>query len=378
MLIQHVARREDRPISRYTDHALRRRQFDAATWFCAAARVLRGQPVDSLAWRPLEQELEAAAPTALTEFSEAATKSLTQLQEAGSSELSRLVMHAAASGRGFLVVNSLSFSRRLVVRIPVQVAPPALGGPVKAVDVDAIDPSRSACVIEIPGSGYAWISAGAAGTSWPIPKQPLAEKGLLRNDLFEVAINERTGGIGHIRFHNQRSKRLSQQLSFRFPRERTFSVGPEPEDRIKSQYADMRCLGQEVVRSGTGCGEIATWGEIIDQVNNDRLASFRQHVRVWRGLSTVEIEIELTDVKVPDGDPWNHYFTSRFAWNDSTAAITRGIYHSAHAYVGERFETSRLHRSGLRRRTVDDRLARSAVPPAGRHADGRFDACGGG
>ncbi|WP_010587953.1 glycoside hydrolase family 38 N-terminal domain-containing protein [Schlesneria paludicola] len=340
MLIQHVARREANPIGRYTAHALRRRTFDTATWFHAMSRALRGQSVDSAAWRALEQDLEAATPTAQTEFPETAASSLAQVLESGSAEIARLVMHGTAPGRGFLVVNSLSFSRRVVVPLPPQVAPPSLGGPVKAVDVDAADRSRSACVVEIPGSGYAWIPAGPAGASWPIPKQPLAEKGLLRNDLFEVAINERTGGIGHIRFHHQRSKRLSQQLSFRFPRERTITVGPEPEDRIKSQYADMRCLGQDVVRNGTGCGEIVTWGEIIDQATNDRLASFRQNVRVWRGLSTVEIEIELTDVKVPDGDPWNHYFTSRFAWNDSTAAITRGIYHSAHEYVGERFETS--------------------------------------
>ena len=44
------------------------------------------------------------------------------------------------------------------------------------------------------------------------------------------------------------------------------------------------------------------------------LAAFRQTVRVWRALPTIEIDVELTDVKLPDGDPWNNYFASRFAW----------------------------------------------------------------
>ena len=79
---------------------------------------------------------------------------------------------------------------------------------------------------------------------------------------------------------------------------------------------------------------------IVDQVKGEQLASYRQTVRVWRASPTIEIEIELIEVKVPDGDPWNNYFASRFAWNDSTAAVTRSIYHSAQSFSGERFETS--------------------------------------
>jgi alpha-mannosidase len=335
-LIQHVARREQRPISRYVEHANQRRRFDAASWYHATARALLTKPVDQQLFHSIEKRLEADRLVRDSVLDD----ELAELEQTGLSELSRIIMHSSKSGRGFLVMNSLSFTRRVVVALPGVTSPPVISGAVKAVEFDAAHPERTACVVEIPGSGFAWFPAASGEAVRTVPKQPLAENWLLRNDHFEVAINERTGGIAHVRFHDQRTKRLSQQLSFRFPRERTISVGAEPGDTSKSQYAEMKCRGHEIRRSGTACGEIVTTGEIIDQVKGERLASYCQTVRVWRACPTIEIEIELTDVKVPDGDPWNNYFASRFAWNDGTAAVTRSIYHSAQSFSGERFETS--------------------------------------
>lgn len=340
LLIQHVARREDHPVSRYTDHTDRRRRLDTASWFTAVANVLAGKPVDTTAWSAAETALEKIAPTAAEPSTVLADADLDLLEQTCTAGLSRILVSADPAAHGVLVLNPLSFTRRVVVTLPKGSSLPRMGGAVKAIDYDAADPESVACVVEVPGCGYCWVSLHEKQAAPVPPKLPLAERGLLRNDLFEVAINERTGGIAHLRFHNQRNKRMSQQLSFRFPRERTIRTGPEPDDTIKSQYAEMRCLGHEVVHRGTGRGELASWGEIVDQQNNEKLASFRQSVRVWRALSAVELEIELSDVKVPDGDPWNNYFASRFAWNDSTASISRGIYHSAHGFQGERFETS--------------------------------------
>ena len=339
-LIQHVARAEARPIGRYADRARLRRRLDTAISCHSIAQVLMMRPLDSTIWLSVEDALELADPTSDLQAESMLTAGLDEFESKAKLELSGIIMHAASPGRGVLVMNPLSFARRVVVPLPDQSHLPVIGGSVKAVQYSAGQPGRTACVVEVPGCGYTWISCHTAAELPAKPKLNLAESGLLRNDLFEVAINVRTGGIGHIRFHNQRSKRLSQQLSFRFPRERTISSGSGSTDTIKSQYAEMRCHGQEVTCNGTACGEIQTWGEVVDQVSNDKLASFRQTFRVWRGLPTVEIEIELSDVKIPDGDPWNNYFASRFAWNDSTAAVTRSIYHSAHGFSGERFETS--------------------------------------
>lgn len=340
ILIQHVARREDQPISRYSAHADRRRRFDTARWCRATAAVLQGKAAAAHEDLCVEQQIEAAAPTAKPNSIEVASGSLCEFEQTAPNELCRIIMHSAKAATGFLILNPLSFTRRVVVLLPTLKSPLAIEGPVKAVEFDAAHPDRTACVVELPACGYAWISSENKGSMPATPKVPLAEGGLLRNDQFEVAINDRTGGIAHVRFHHQRSKRLSQQLSFRFSRERAIVPATETEDEVKSRYAEMRCRGREVVRSGTACGEIATWGEIVDQTNGEKLALFRQSVRVWRALPTIEIEIELSDVKRPDGDPWNCYFASRFAWNDITAAVTRSIYHSAHGFTGERFETS--------------------------------------
>lgn len=340
LLIQHVAREEAQPISRYSDFNQLRKAFDVATWYGATANVLLGKPVDVSTWSAIENELESLAPTSKLQASDELKNSIAELEKAGTTALSKLIVQTNKHGQGVLVLNPCSFTRRAVVPLPRQMPAPSIGGSIKAVEFDSTRSERSACVIEVPACGYAWIPAGD-GRSTPVaPKQKLAEAGILRNDLFEVVINERTGGIAHVRFHNQRAKRMSQQLSFRFPRERTIVVGPDRSDTIKTQYAEMRCRGQEVLYSGTACGEIATWGEIVDQTNQEKLASFRQSVRVWRGLSTIEIDIELSDVKVPDGDPWNNYFGARFAWDDITAVVTRSIYHSAQNFSGERFETT--------------------------------------
>ena len=170
-----------------------------------------------------------------------------------------------------------------------------------------------------------------------LPKQPLVDDGILRNEWFEVVINEQTGGIAHIRAHDQRTKRFSQQLSFRFPRERIIGSG---EDATKTQYADMRCLDRQITSQGSLRGEVTTSGEIIDQTNGERLATFRQTIRVWRARPIVELDVTLGDLKVPDGDPWNNYFASRFAWNDGTSAVTRSVFHVAQGFGSERFETS--------------------------------------
>lgn len=336
-LIQSVARREPNPISKFSEHMLRRRRFDLALWCRNLARAMMRQSVDIPESRETERALEAAAPDADPSVITVANDALADVEAKWPRELSRLVMHGSGGRRGFLLINSLSFTRRVCVPLPGLKSPPAIDGPIKAAFVDTTRPKESVVVVEIPGAGYVWIAEDERAAPAPTPRQSLVDDGILRTEWFEVAINDQTGGIGHIRLHEQRAKRLSQQLSFRFPRERTIGTG---EEAIKTQYAEMRCTGREITARTPVKGEITTLGQIIDQTNGERLATFRQTIRVWRARPIVEIDIELSDLKIPDGDPWNNYFTSRFAWSDTTAAITRSIFHVAQGFGGERFETS--------------------------------------
>ena len=336
-LIQSVARREADPLSRFSDHALRRRRFDVANWCRSLGKILIGQPAESHEADDAERCLELAAPDAGDAAAKTAEQTLVESEQKWPGELSRVVMHGGSNRRGFLLVNSLSFTRRVCVSLPGLKSSPAVTGPIKAVQFDAAKPNESVVVVELPGSGYVWIPEDERASHAPPQKPPMVEEGILRNEWFEVAINDQTGGIGHVRFHDQRTKRLSQQVSFRFPRERTVGTGDEA---FKTQYAEMRCNGREVLSRGPTRAEIATFGDIIDQATDERLATFRQTIRVWRARPIVEIDIELSDLKLPDGDPWNNYFTSRFAWNDGTSAVTRGVFHTAQGFAGERFETS--------------------------------------
>ena len=166
---------------------------------------------------------------------------------------------------------------------------------------------------------------------------------MIRNEFIEVYVNEATGGIGRIKQYGRKPNRLSQQLAFRFPRERT----PRPAEagtqarptQERTFYSEMRCSSISVTSSGPGLAEIVSSGKLIDPEDGSLLAEFGQTVRLWRGRPIIELEIELRPTQLPDGDPWSNYFASRFAWNDSSATLTRGVLGGAHGIQWERFES---------------------------------------
>src|SRR5690606_20679642 len=69
-------------------------------------------------------------------------------------------------------------------------------------------------VVEVPGMGFTWLGPGEK----PQPNKKavaLASNNMVRNEHFEVEINETTGAIQAVRTLNRRGNRLSQQLAFR-------------------------------------------------------------------------------------------------------------------------------------------------------------------
>lgn len=202
--------------------------------------------------------------------------------------------------------------------------------------------------LTVPPAGYVWYplaKGNGSGSTNDATAVPMAEGYILRNEQFEVHINPETGGIRQIKGYGRSPNRLSQQLNFRFPRERTFTLpsaeGVEPEE-VKTQYGEMKCRSMTITSAGPALGEIVTTGEIVDQKNGQRLAGFTQAVRVYRGRPFVEVSIELDIVKAPDAEPWQNYYAARFAWNDETAALSRGQMLATHEHgpSGERLETT--------------------------------------
>ena len=336
-LVQSVAREQPCPISRFVRHFEQRQRFDTANWLRGVTGALLGRTPITRDDAEREATLEQGGPDAEDDAIRAAQDVLTDLEPDAAAQLAGIVMQGAGNQPGCLVLNPLSFARVVTARLPDSVAVPEVGKVVKAVQADG---DRRCAVLEVPGSGFVWLSGAAtAGGRGRDDGPPLAEPCLVRNEFFEVHINEQTGGIARIKGYGRQPNRLSQQVAFRFPRERTIRSDSEQEEP-RTPYSEMRCLDCQISSAGPALGEIVSTGDILDQQTNTRLAGFRQQVRVWRGRRAVELDIELFDiVRMPEGDPWSNYFASRFAWNDPAASLTRSVLGQAQSFHGERIES---------------------------------------
>ena len=396
-LLQSVALQEPDPLSRYARHVRLRHRFESAAFYAATAALL-GDKGDWSIFPPEVSDSPQRDPGKmdLSPFSGvlSAASTVERLLETGGPDVPAIdeddsrprpphtpaevdaaidEFHAEAAGRlaavilgsrsdaakpqaataGFLVLNPLAFQRRVVLDFPEMESQPEHSPHVKGTQ---FDDSRRLVLLDLPPCGFVWLPAGvpasagpdgglasesrATGRLKPVhqPGPALAEDDVLRNEFFEVWINDATGGIGRIKEYGRNPNRLSQQVAFRFREERTFVEGQDGE-RVKSYYSEMRCRSLRIKSAGPLLGEIETTGDIVDQTNGARLAGFAQTVRMWRGLPLVEVELTLDAEHLPDGDPWTNYYGLRFAYNDLTASVTRSVQQGAQGYQGQRFDS---------------------------------------
>jgi len=333
-LVQAVAREEPDPVSRFVRHYRRRFQFDAFAWLRSAAEAVQGRAISPT--RDMAELVETNGPDQL-ECDPSVDERLRQFQDQAIQDFSQMTLQQSTDQVGRLVLNPLSFKRRVVVEIDGDEGFPVSAGDVKAVQQRA---DKHLALVEVPPCGFTWFALSGTPPESSADKSPATvHDQILRNEFFEVHINDKTGGIQQIKEYGRKPNRLSQQLAFRFPAERVVAPEREGVPAQKSMYSQMRCESIQVTCAGPGMGEICTQGTIVDQVQGTRLAGFQQTVRVWRGQPFLELQIQLDVESAPDGSPWATYFASRFAWNDSTAALTRSVLEGAHGVGGERFES---------------------------------------
>ena len=336
-LVMAVAREEPNAISRHLDYWRRRAQFESLEWCQNLTGLLRHGTIDPDTHAGLQEAVEAADPDAEAEICEETDGVLAETGGRAPLELAGILAQQPGEGAGRLVINSLSFQRSVTVRWPDDLPLPEAADPIRARQAD--DRQR-AVVIDVPGCGFAWIPAGPTNEIRPpVGKTPMAEELLLRNDYLEVVLSEVTGGIGQIRSYGRGGNRMSQQLAYRFPRERTITAGEgESQETYKSYYSQMLMRDSKILSAGPAIGEVETVGDIVDQHQRELLAEYRQVTRVVRGRPYVEIEIELDCRKSPDGDPWTNYYASRFAWKYETVALSASLHQGAHPVNSERIE----------------------------------------
>ncbi len=336
-LSQLVAMRKPDPLSRFINHFVRHDEFTAGRWFHTVARAIYGKPVEDVALLKIEQDIERGHPDADESATLKAVQSLQGFCDDGVEQLAKIILQGAEQHQsGTLLLNSLSFSRRVVVDLPGFAHEPIAHPAVKSTQFDE---TRKQAVVELPAAGFVWLQPGQISATPPKSSVPIAEPLLLRNEFFEVHIHEETGGIAQIKEYGRKPNRLSQQLAYRFPYQRNISTpGALGDWDTKTPYSATRAVKVELTCAGPGLGEIVTTGEIYDQVSDTTLATFRQTFQLWRGRPILNVKIELEVQTLPDGNPWDHYYAVRFAWGDSTASLTRSLLESAHAFQGERFE----------------------------------------
>ncbi|NOX56350.1 MAG: hypothetical protein GXP27_18275 [Planctomycetes bacterium] len=325
------------PISRHADHFLRWQRFRTLAWYRALAQALKAEPIDLSALEEGPARIDAAYAEATADAGDRADRWLAEAADESARALRDVILQGTPRQPGYLVINPLSFPRKVVVEVSADEPAPRPTGPVLGVQTLG---DRHAVLVTVPGCGFAWFPKGAPDQPAvdEAASVPLAEDNCLRNEFFEAYVNEETGGLLRLNTYRRDTNRLSQQLAFRFPWARPVA---RTEDGIvnKSYYSQMRCRSLQVTSSGPHLGEIVATGEIIDQQSKAVLAEFRQAFRVWRHRPVLELEIELNPHQLPQAAPWASYYASRFAWNDATASLTRSILETAQTARGERIET---------------------------------------
>jgi len=236
--------------------------------------------------------------------------------------------------RSCLVLNPLSFARRITVDVSDLNSLPDLAGAVAAATAQA-DGNKHAAV-DVPAFGFVWLEPGRGKSSRKTPK-PIAEANVLRNDVMEVVISTTSGGIQSIRDFRHRGNRLSQQLALREP-----SPLPKPGEIWRDpdtdpSYSVAVCESLEVTSASTVLGEITTRGAVMD-LEGKRLADFRQTTQLGFGSRIVRVEVELNPHEELRADPWNSYYCARFAWNDAAAELYRGVALCRHETKAKRIE----------------------------------------
>ena len=172
---------------------------------------------------------------------------------------------------------------------------------------------ESGTVLEVPGMGLAQITASQQTALEGQPVAPdLAEGFFLRNEFFEVEMDEATGGVGAIKQHGKRGNLLGQKIVARQIKATRSRTGRQEAVAARMVADECRVTCNSKVR-----GQITTRGALV--IGKKKVATFIQKATIVRGIPLLNLEIELQDVIPPQGDPWQNYIACRFAWKDESS-----------------------------------------------------------
>jgi alpha-mannosidase len=289
--------RSEHPIAWFARHTRLRRRLDSCLTLAALHRSLArtdALPDAARTLEDLEDRVESGAEGAVEELGHL-------LHQVGEALARRLVARGTEGRTGFLVLNPCSFRRRVAIELP-GAGSLAAGGPVKAYQVDG---DTVLAVVEVPALGFAWVADGPGQTTGGTHKLRMADERCVRNEFLEAEVDPQTGGLKSIRDMRTRAGRLGQQLVF-------------------NPGSTMRAREVRTTSTGPALGEIVSEGVLLDG-QDEVLATFRQRFRAWLGRPVLEMRIEISPTKSPEGYPWHAYYAARFAWREERSALLRGV-----------------------------------------------------
>ena len=162
---------------------------------------------------------------------------------------------------------------------------------------------------------------------------PLSSDLLLQNEFFKVQLDEKSGGIRSIQQHSGKANLAGQQLSVRLPKQHPARLNQQ------QQYADMVADSIEVVESQTLSAAIQSTGRIV--AGDLELARFEQTVRVVRGISRIEIDVNLEPLESLTASI-NHYICSRLAWKSESAQLFANVLDSREQVTSPWFHATKF------------------------------------
>ncbi len=311
-LAQAVARKDEQPVSRRAVHARLRARFDALSTLRATAEAL-GTAL-KLPEGPGLDEIESAIENG--RLHEAAAE-LDIREPLWAGAMAQGIVGAATTGRpGYLVINPTGIPRRAPVLLPDAAADLRPEGPLRAAQFTE---EGVWAVVDLPAFGYAWIPRETNPEATPAPTGVLSVRDkVLRNESVAVEIDPATGGLRGVKAAAEDTARIGQQLVV------TGLVDPD------GKPVATRMVGEtfEIDYAGPALAQAVTTGAILGH-NDQRLAAFRQRIRLWTGRPVAELEITLSDLdpawlgSIADADPWLHNLACRWAWPDSSAMLRR-------------------------------------------------------
>ncbi len=343
-----------KPISRWVDYYRLYHQLESSARATSIALAIRPGPrsananpeedgsttrdtgdehllqLDALIGGGEREQLESS----LADVSISAAASVEQSRHAIATALGLIPSEGDTADR-LCIFNPLSFRRRVHFRLPQSLPSCLKSNPTVMVDSGSeqvtwlkpadgtANPSQSASestitadiVVELPALGFCTLDLRSPQpSSDPLRKQPdMVEGNRVRNEFFEIEIDEETGGIARIVSFQSRKSIAAQRLAWRHP---------DPNQQGRAGYGRMVAQRVAIVRHSRLCAEVRSEGTLQTDTDEE-VAHFRQTVRVVRGLRSLQFDVEIDPTTELDGHARTHYFCNRLAWPDPDALIWR-------------------------------------------------------